>query len=116
MSQFPTSPFGNGNSYFGSEINHRDRSFSNRSTRSSLYGSEFFEPNRFPSLQFDLAELMSEKQHSGSENNSFLYQPGRPSLSPFQRATSRGSGAGSGSGSGGSGSGSGSGSPKSARD
>lgn len=116
MSQFPTSPFGNGTSYFGSEINNRDRSFSNRSTRSSLYGSEFFEPNRFPSLQFDLAELMSEKQHSGSDNNSFLYQTGRPSLSPFQRATSRGSGAGSGSGSGGSGSGSGSGSPKSARD
>lgn len=116
MSQFPTSPFGNGNSYFGAEVNHRDRSFSNRSTRSSLYGSEFFEPNRFPSLQFDLAEFMSEKQHSGSDNNSFLYQTGRPSLSPFQRATSRGSGAGSGSGSGGSGSGSGSGSPKSARD
>lgn len=116
MSQFPTSPFGNGNPYFGSEVNHRDRSFSNRSTHSSLYGSEFFEPNRFPSLQFDLAELMSEKQHSGSDNNSFLYQTGRPSLSPFQRATSRGSGAGSGSGSGGSGSGSGSGSPKSARD
>ncbi|KAJ5949526.1 hypothetical protein N7454_001110 [Penicillium verhagenii] len=116
MSQYPNSPFGNGNSYFAPEINHRDRSFSNRSTRSSLYGSEFFEPNRFPSLQFDLSDLLSEKQRPGSDTNNYLFQNGRSSLSPFQRATSRGSGVGSGSGSGGSGSGSGSGSPKSARD
>ncbi|KAJ5777842.1 hypothetical protein N7520_001088 [Penicillium odoratum] len=116
MSQFPTSPLGNGNSYFGSEVNHRDRSFSNRSNHSSLFGSEMFEPNHFPSLQFDLSEILSEKQPAGSDTNGFLYQAGRPSLSPFQRAASRGSGAGSGSGSGGSGSGSGSGSPKSARD
>ncbi|KAJ5281168.1 hypothetical protein N7478_006540 [Penicillium angulare] len=114
-SQFPSSPFGNGNSYFVSDTNPRDRSFSNRSAHSSLYGSEFFEPNRMP-LQVDLSDLLSEKPRSGSDSNGFLFQNGRPMLSPFQRATSRGSGAGSGSGSGGSGSGSGSGSPKSARD
>ncbi|KAJ5640700.1 hypothetical protein N7528_000325 [Penicillium herquei] len=116
MSQFPASPFGNGNSYFASDINHRDRSFSNRSTRSSLYDSELFDSNRLPSLQMDLSDLLSEKPRPGSDSNGFLYQNGRSTLSPFQRATSGGSGAGSGSGSGGSGSGSGSGSPKSARD
>ncbi|OQD74674.1 hypothetical protein PENDEC_c010G02666 [Penicillium decumbens] len=114
MPHFPTSPLGNANSYFGSDVN-RDRSFSNRSA-SSQYGSEFLESNRLPPLQFDLAELLSEKHRSASDiygnGNGFLHQNGRPTLSPFQRAASRGSGAGSGSG----GSRSGSGSPKSAHD
>lgn len=113
---FPTSPIGNVNSYFGTDYN-RDRSFSNRSARSSQYGSEFFDAHRLPPLQLDLSELLSEKHRSGSDSygigNGFLYQNGRTSLSPFQQAASRGSGAGSGSGSG---SRSGSGSPKSARD
>ncbi|KAJ5391455.1 hypothetical protein N7509_006945 [Penicillium cosmopolitanum] len=110
MPHFPTSSPGNGASYFASDT-HRDRSFSNRSTRSSQYGSEYFDAQRMPPLQLELAELLSEKQRSGSNENGFL-QGGRPSLSPFQRAASRGSGADSGSG----GTRSGSGSPGSARD
>ena len=116
MPQFPSSPFGNGNSYFVPDINHRDRSFSNRSAHSSLYGSEFFDTNQLPPLQVELSNLLSEKPRPGSESNGFLLQNNRRTLSPFQRAVSRGSGPGSGSGSGTSGSGSGSGSPKSARD
>ncbi|KAJ5136274.1 hypothetical protein N7448_004828 [Penicillium atrosanguineum] len=116
MPHFTSSPMGNANSYFGADYN-RDRSFSNRSARSSQYGSEFFDSNRLPPLQLDLSDLLSEKHRSGSDSygngNGFLYQNGRPTLSPFQRAASRGSGAGSGSGSG---SRSGSGSPKSTRD
>ena len=119
MPHFPTSPLGNANSNFGSDVN-RDRSFSNRSARSSQYGSEFFESNRLPPLQLDLSELLSEKHRSGSDSYGngpgFLPQNSRPVLSPFQRAASRGSGAGSGAGSGSAGSRSGSGSPKSARD
>lgn len=115
LPQYPASPLGNTGSYFGNDAN-RDRSFSNRSARSSQYGSEFFETNRFPPLQLDLSELLSEKHRSESDGNStgngFLNQNGRPALSPFQRAASRGSGAGSLS----AGSRSGSGSPKSARD
>ncbi|KAJ5679560.1 hypothetical protein N7462_007804 [Penicillium macrosclerotiorum] len=77
------------------------------------YGSEFFESNRLPPLHFDFSELLNDKQQRPvSDGNGFLYHGGRPILSPFQRAASRGSGAGSGSG----GSRSGSGSPKSARD
>ncbi|KAJ5744460.1 Ubiquitination network signaling protein [Penicillium manginii] len=110
MPHFPTSSPGNGASYFASDT-HRDRSFSNRSTRSSQYGSEYFDAQRMPPLQLELAEMLSEKQRSGSNENGFL-QGGRPSLSPFQRAVSRGSGADSGSG----GTRSGSGSPGSARD
>ncbi|KAJ9487498.1 hypothetical protein VN97_g5808 [Penicillium thymicola] len=113
LPQFPTSPVGNVGSYFGSDINHRDRSFSNRSTRSSQYGSDFLDANRLPPLQLDLAELLGEtKPRPGSDGNGFLHQGGRPVLSPFQRALSRGSGTGSGSG----GSGSGTGSPHSSRD
>lgn len=113
LPQFPTSPVGNVGSYFGSDINHRDRSFSNRSTRSSQYGSDFLDTNRLPPLQLDLAELLGEtKPRPGSDGNGFLHQGGRPVLSPFQRAVSRGSGTGSGSG----GSGSGTGSPHSSRD
>lgn len=111
MPQYPTSPL----SYFGTDIS-RDRSFSNRSTRSSQYGSELYETNRLPPLQLDLSELLSDKHRSGSDGNGlgngFLHQNGRPVLSPFQRAASRGSGVGSSS----AGSRSGSGSPKSARE
>ena len=116
LPQFPTSPFGNAGSYFGSEFHNRDRSFSNRSARSSQYGSDFFEASRLPPLQLDLSELLAEKQRSGFDGNGSLHQNGRPVLSPFQRAASRVSGAGSASGSGSGGTGSGSGSPKSARD
>lgn len=115
MPQYPASPRVNTGSYFGNDIN-RDRSFSNRSARSSQYGSEFLETNRFPPLQLDLSELLSETQRTGSDGNGtgngFMHQNGRPALSPFQRAASRGSGAGSLS----AGSRSGSGSPKSAHD
>lgn len=113
--QYPTSPLGNAGSYFGTD-NNRDRSFSNRSTRSSQYGSELYETSRLPPLQLDLSELLSDKHRSGSDGNvsgnGFLHQNGRPVLSPFQRAASRGSGVGSSNG----GSRSGSGSPKSACD
>lgn len=112
--QFPNSPFANAATYFAND--GRDRSFSNRSTRSSLYGSDYFESKGLPPFQLDLSELLSEKQRSGSDSNSLMLQGGRPMLSPFQRAASRGSGAGSGSGSGSGGSGSGSGSPKSTRE
>ncbi|OQE43526.1 hypothetical protein PENCOP_c003G03243 [Penicillium coprophilum] len=115
LPQFPSSPIGNVGSYFGPDVsvNHRDRSFSNRSNHSSQYGSDFLDTNRLPALQLDLSELLSEtKPRPGSEGNGFLHQGGRPVLSPFQRAVSRGSGTGSGSG----GSGSGTGSPHSSRD
>lgn len=115
MSQFPTSPLGKTTSYFGSDAS-RDRSFSNRSAHSSQYGSEFFETSsRLPPLQVDLSEMLPENHRAGSDGNgtgnSYLHQNGRPVLSPFQRAASRGSGADSSSG----GSRSASGSPKSAR-
>ncbi|KAJ5138412.1 uncharacterized protein N7515_003260 [Penicillium bovifimosum] len=113
LPQFPTSPAGNVGSYFGPEVNHRDRSFSNRSNRSSQFGYDFLDSNRLPPLQLDLSELLGEtKARPGSDGNGFLHQGGRPVLSPFQRAVSRGSGTGSG----GSGSGSGTGSPHSSRD
>lgn len=109
---FPTSPLPNTESYFASDIHNWDRSFSNRSARSSQYGSEFLDTNRLPPLQLDLSELLADhKQRPGSDGNGFLNPGGRPVLSPFQRATSRGSGTGSGS----AGS-SGSGSPSSVRD
>jgi len=113
MPQFPASPHGNAGSYFGTDLISRDRSFSNRSTRSSLYGSDLFESHRLPALQVELSDILSEKQQRfGSDGNGFLHHGSRPVLSPFQRAASRVSGAGSGSG----GSGSGSGSPRSARE
>ncbi|KAJ5082723.1 hypothetical protein N7532_011766 [Penicillium argentinense] len=110
MPHFPTSPLGTGASYFVSDTN-RDRSFSNRSARSSQYGSEYFDAQRMPPVHIDLSELLSDKQRTNSNENVFL-QGGRPVPSPFQRAASRGSGADSGSG----GSWSGSGSPRSNRD
>jgi hypothetical protein len=113
MPQFPASPLGNAGSYFGTDLISRDRSFSNRSTRSSQYGSDFFESHRLPALQVELSDILSEKQQRfGSDGNGFLHHGVRPVLSPFQRAASRVSGAGSGSG----GSGSGSGSPRSTRE
>ncbi|CAG7916083.1 unnamed protein product [Penicillium olsonii] len=111
LPQFPASPAGNVGSYFAPDINHRDRSFSNRSTHSSQFGSDFLDANRIPPLQIDLSELLGETKSRPSPD-SFLHGTGRPVLSPFQRAASRGSGTGSGSG----GSGSGSGSPHSSRD
>lgn len=112
-SHFPTSPLGKSSTFFASD-NNRDRSFSNRSTRSSQYGPEYFDPNLMPPLQIDLSELLAEKQRPGSDGNDFTHLGGRPILNPFQRVASRGSGGGSGSA--GSGSGSGSGSPSSARE
>ncbi|CAG8324651.1 unnamed protein product [Penicillium salamii] len=111
LPQFPASPAGNMGSYFAPDINHRDRSFSNRSTRSSQFGSDFLDTNRMPPLQLELSELLGEAKSRPSPD-SFLHGINRPVLSPFQRAASRGSGTGSGSG----GSGSGSGSPHSSRD
>ena len=112
LHNFPTSPLGNSGSYFNSEFGFRDRSFSNRSGRSSQYGSEFLDANRFPT-QPDMSESVDKRRSSGSDTSTF-WNPGlRPISSPFQRAGSRGSGSNSGSGSGGSGSGSGS--PSSAR-
>lgn len=113
-SHFPTSPLGNSGNpgpFFTSD-NNRDRSFSNRSTRSSQYGSEYFDSSLMPPLQIDLSELLSEKQRHGSDGTEFPHPGGRPVLSPFQRVASRGSGGGSGS----AGSASGSGSPKSNRE
>ncbi|KAF9892019.1 hypothetical protein FE257_002983 [Aspergillus nanangensis] len=108
LHHFPTSPLANTASPFESDFTYRDRSFSNRSARSSLYGSDFMDLNRRTPYQFDLSETVTDKRRSsGSESNG----PNlglRPISSPFPRAGSRGSGSGSG------GSGSGSGSPSSA--
>ena len=108
LQQVPSSPFAHTNSYFaGDSSTFRDRSFSNRSGRSSQYGSsDFADTNRLPPLQLDLSELVTDKRgSSGSENNGPLNPISRPVPSPFQRAGSRESGSGS----------SGSGSPSSAR-
>ncbi|KAJ5971953.1 uncharacterized protein N7479_001871 [Penicillium vulpinum] len=90
LPQFPPSPIDHVDSYFGSTINNRDRSFSNRSARSSQYGSDFLDANRLP-LQLDLSELLGEtKSRHGSDGSNFLHQGGRPVLSPFQRASALG--------------------------
>ncbi|KAE8351926.1 putative ubiquitination network signaling protein acrB [Aspergillus coremiiformis] len=108
LQHLPTSPLANTTSPFESDFIHRDRSFSNRSGRSSLYGSDFLDSSRRPPFHFDPSEKVGEKRRSsGSESNA----PNlglRPICSPFPRAGSRASGSGSG------GSGSGSGSPNSA--
>ncbi|KAE8148301.1 hypothetical protein BDV25DRAFT_158585, partial [Aspergillus avenaceus] len=100
LQHFPTSPLANTASPFDSDFIHRDRSWSNRSTRSSLYGSEFLDSSRRPPFQFDLSEKIADKRRSsGSEGNA----PNlglRPISSPFPRAGSRTSGSGSGGGSG----------------
>lgn len=108
LSQFPTSPVKNTGSYFRTDLDTRDRSFSNRSTHSSQQGTDFLDSNRMPPLQIDLSELIAETKSRPSPDG-FLHGGGRPILSPFHRAASRGSGSGSG------GSGSGSGSPQSYR-
>ncbi|KAF7715401.1 Uncharacterized protein PECH_007894 [Penicillium ucsense] len=121
--QFPTtSPPVNMNgaaSFFGTDLNHRHRSFSNRSARSSQYGSDFFEAHRLPALQVELSDIFADKQQRfGADMPASFPHGGRPVFSPFQRAASRvsGAGSGSGSGSGSGGSGSGSGSPRSTRE
>ncbi|EPS33662.1 hypothetical protein PDE_08624 [Penicillium oxalicum 114-2] len=116
---FPTTspPVNGGSSFFGTDLNHRHRSFSNRSARSSQYGSDFFEAHRLPALQVELSDIFADKQQRfGADGTGFLQHGGRPVFSPLQRAASRVSGAGSGSGSGSGGSGSGSGSPRSTRE
>ena len=108
LHNFPSSPLANSSSYLNSEFGYRDRSFSNRSGRSSQYGTEFFDANRFPT-QTDMTESAADKRRSSGSETSAFWNPGmRPISSPFQREGSRGSGSGSG------GSGSGSGSPSSA--
>ncbi|GFF41244.1 probable ubiquitination network signaling protein acrB [Aspergillus udagawae] len=104
---FPTSPLVNASSHLDSDFVYRDRSFSNRSARSSLYGSDFMDSSRRQPFQLDLSELLADKRSPGSDSNTALNSGLRPVSSPFQRAGSRGSGSGS-NGSGGSGSGSGS--------
>ncbi|OJJ97876.1 hypothetical protein ASPACDRAFT_1889793 [Aspergillus aculeatus ATCC 16872] len=108
LAHFPTSPIGHSGTYFDADFATRDRSFSNRSARSSLYGSDFMDAHsrRHP-YQFDLSDSVADKRSvSGSDGNAQGASV-RPIASPFQRAGSRGSGSGSG-GSGSSGSGSGS--------
>ncbi|KAL5359537.1 putative ubiquitination network signaling protein acrB [Aspergillus floccosus] len=108
LQHFPTSPLANASSPFDPDFVYRDRSFSNRSGRSSLYGSDLIDSSRRAPFQFDLSEAVSEKRRSsGSESNGPNFGL-RPISSPFPRAGSRASGSGSG------GSGSGSGSPSSA--
>ncbi|KAL4973684.1 Ubiquitination network signaling protein acrB [Aspergillus desertorum] len=112
---FSSSPFGNAASLLDPEFVYRDRSFSNRSARSSLYGSEFVDASTTRRVPFgvDPFELGNEKRRGSGSDSTPLNGPSnlRPMSSPFQRAASRASGTGSG----GSGSGSGSGSPSSAR-
>ncbi|PYH91472.1 hypothetical protein BO71DRAFT_401337 [Aspergillus ellipticus CBS 707.79] len=105
LQHFPTSPLGNAGNYFDTDFTYRDRSFSNRSARSSLYGTDFLDTNRRGPFHPDLSDTVIEKNpgSEGTTPNPIM----RPISSPFQRAGSRGSGSGSG-GSGGSGSGSGS--------
>ncbi|PWY95139.1 hypothetical protein BO94DRAFT_508125 [Aspergillus sclerotioniger CBS 115572] len=111
LQHFPTSPLGNTGTYFDTDFTYRDRSFSNRSARSSLYGADFLDSNRRGPFQLDLSDTVAEKRmDSGSEGvtpNPIM----RPISTPFQRTDSRGSGSGSGSSGA---SGSGSGSPSSA--
>ncbi|KAL6236218.1 Ubiquitination network signaling protein acrB [Aspergillus navahoensis] len=108
---FSSSPFGNAASFLDPDFVHRDRSFSNRSARSSLYGSEFPDATTTRRVPFgvDPLELGNEKRRGSGSDSTPLNGPSnlRPVSSPFQRAASRASGTGSG-GSGGSGSGSGS--------
>ncbi|KAL4881595.1 hypothetical protein BJY04DRAFT_188407 [Aspergillus karnatakaensis] len=111
---FSSSPFGNAASFLEPDFVYRDRSFSNRSARSSLYGSEFVDvpSTRRAPLAVDPFEMGNENRRSSGSDSNPLNSSLRPISSPFQRAASRASGTGSG-GSGGSGSGSGS--PSSAR-
>lgn len=93
----PTSPLAQNNSFFGTDSTIRNRSFSNRSGRSSYYSSaDFVDGSRLPPLQVDLSELVTDKRgSSGSEINGPLNPISRPTHSPFKRAGSNGSGSGS---------------------
>ncbi|KAL5340807.1 hypothetical protein BJX70DRAFT_95024 [Aspergillus crustosus] len=111
---FSSSPFGNAASFLDPEFVYRDRSFSNRSARSSLYGSEFVDAPSARRAPFtvDPFEMGNENRRSSGSDSNPLNSNLRPISSPFQRAASRASGTGSGASGG---SGSGSGSPSSAR-
>lgn len=103
VSSHPTSPLAHAPSPFESDFVPRDRSFSNRSGRSSLYGSDFVDvPRRAGPFAPDPTDFLLEK-HPPVDPIGV-----RSVASPFHRAGSRGSGSGSG------GTGSGSGSPSSA--
>ncbi|PTU18421.1 hypothetical protein P175DRAFT_0485992 [Aspergillus ochraceoroseus IBT 24754] len=115
LQYFPSSPFVTVGSHLDPDFVYRDRSFSNRSARSSLYGSDFMDSTRRTPLQLDPLDLGAEKRRrSGSESNPPTLGL-RPISSPFQRAASHASGSASGGSGGSGGSGSGSGSPSSAR-
>lgn len=112
---FSGSPFGNTVSFLDPDFVYRDRSFSNKSARSSVYGSEFIDNATSRRMPFGLDpfELGNENRRGSGSDSNPLNAPGlRPITSPFQRAASRASGTGSGASGG---SGSGSGSPNSAR-
>lgn len=90
----PTSPLAQNNSFFSADSNIRNRSFSNRSGRSSYY--DFVDGSRLPPLQVDLSELVTDKRgSSGSEINGSLNPISRPINSPYKQAGSNGSGSGS---------------------
>ena len=95
----PSSPLAQ-TSFFNKDSIIRDRSFSNRSGRSSFYGgpADFMDGSRLPPFQVDLSELVTGKRgSSGSETNGAMNPISRPTSSPFKRAGSNGSGSGSGS-------------------
>ncbi|KAI9375998.1 hypothetical protein BJX61DRAFT_539311 [Aspergillus egyptiacus] len=109
---FSSSPFANATSFLDPDFNYRDRSFSNRSARSSLYGSEFVDTissiRRQP-MHYDPFESGNENRRgSGSDGTPLI-----PAAQPIPGSQHTSSRAASGSGSGAS-SGSGSGSPSSA--
>ncbi|KAL2820221.1 hypothetical protein BDW59DRAFT_164708 [Aspergillus cavernicola] len=112
---FSNSPFANTASFLDPDFSYRDRSFSNRSARSSIYGTDFLDAAsiRRPPFQYDPFEFGTENRRGSGSDSNPLNPGARPISSPFQRAGSRASG-GTGSGASG-GSGSGSGSPSSAR-
>jgi hypothetical protein len=109
---FSSSPFGNAASFLEPDFVNRDRSFSNRSARSSLYGMDLFEPPTGRRPPFDPFEGGNENRRGSGSDSNPLNLNLRPISSPFQRAASRASATGSGASGG---SGSGSGSPSSAR-
>ncbi|KAL2848553.1 hypothetical protein BJY01DRAFT_211554 [Aspergillus pseudoustus] len=109
---FSSSPFGNAASLLEPDFVNRDRSFSNRSARSSLYGMDLFDPPSGRRPPFGPFEGGNENRRSSGSDSNAMNLSLRPISSPFQRAASRASAAGSGASGG---SGSGSGSPSSAR-
>lgn len=99
LQHVPSSPLAQ-TSFFGKDSIIRDRSFSNRSGRSSFYSgaADIMDGSRLPPFQVDLSELVTDKRgSSGSENNGPLNPISRPTSSPFKRAGSNESGSGSGS-------------------